>query len=329
MHYDFVAIGDATSDAFIKLKAGVHVEDETTGRELCFNFGDKVEYEQVDILHGVGNSANAAVSASRLGATSALITDLGTDERGDSAITIWQRDGVHTELVRRHPEFPTHYHFVLRYGAERTILIKHQPWPYALPQFSQPPKWIYFSSVGEHGEKYHHDIASYCVTHGIKLAFQPGTFQIELSAQGALKDVYVASELFFCNKEEAQRILRTDVNDMVQLLSAMRAYGPKNVVITDGPRGAYAQNSEGTWQVPMYPDIAPPVDRTGAGDAFASTVTTCLALGMSLPDALLRGPINSMSVVQKVGAQAGLLSKAEIERYLSVAPSEYIIKKIL
>lgn len=329
MQYDFIAIGDTTSDAFIKLKAGVHIEEEVAGKELCFNFGDKVEYEQVDILHGVGNSGNAAVSAARLGARTALITDLGTDDRADTAIKVWQHDGVDTSLVRKHAAYPTHYHFVLRFGAERTILIKHQPWPYALPTLTTPPKWFYFSSVGEHGEKYHHDIARYCQEYGVRLAFQPGTFQIELSAAGKIPDVYQASELFFCNKEEAQRILNTSTDDMVALLTAMRTYGPKNVVITDGPRGAYAHNAEGTWQVPMYPDIAPPVDRTGAGDAFASTVTTYLALGYSLPEALLRGPINSMSVVQKVGAQAGLLSQDDIEKYLSIAPEEYKIVKVI
>ena len=51
----------------------------------------------------------------------------------------------------------------------------------------------------------------------------------------------------------------------------MRELGPKIVVITDGQKGAYAYDGENMWQMPMYPDPAPPVDRTGAGDAFSST----------------------------------------------------------
>lgn len=331
--FNFVAVGDITTDAFIKLKTDkpelVHTEAESSGAtELCFNFGDKIEYDEVDIIHGVGNSGNAAVSAARLGLRTALVSEVGNDERADAAIATWQKDGVDTTYIRKHDAYPTHYHFVLRFGAERTILIKHQPWPYIIPQFSTPPEWIYFSSVGEHGEEYHHQLAEYCKAHNTKLAFQPGTFQINLSAAGRIPDVFAATELFFCNKEEAQRILKTDTEDILALLTQMRSLGPHIAIITDGPNGAFAQSTEGTWMVPMYPDPAPPIDRTGAGDSFSSTVTAMLATGLTLPDALIRGPINSMSVVQKVGAQAGLLSRDELEGYLANAPTDYTIRQL-
>jgi len=80
--------------------------------------------------------------------------------------------------------------------------------------------------------------------------------------------------------------------------------------------------------MPMYPDPAEPVDRTGAGDAFASTFTTAIALGKTPDEALSWGPINSMSVVQYVGAQAGLLSREALEELLRNRPEEYIAKKI-
>ena len=221
----------------------------------------------------------------------------------------------------------SNYHYVLRYGPERTILIKHHEYPYAIPVFDEPPEWIYFSSVGEHGLQYHHDLANYCKENGVKLAFQPGSFQISLGAE-KIHDVYEASELFFCNKQEAQRILDSKSNDMKNLLDGVRALGPAIAVITDGPAGAFASNSEGYWRVPMYPDPAPPVDRTGAGDSFSSTVTSMLALGMELPEALRRGPINSMSVVQYIGAQRGLLSREEIEEYLDKAPADYKLEEL-
>ncbi len=326
---DFIAIGDITTDAFIQLDAGAFVSKDAKGTEqLCVNFGDKIEYEGVDIIHGVGNSGNAAVSAARLGLNTALDTFIGDDLRGQTAVDMYKQEGLGTEYIKTDSKYPTHYHFVLRHGAERTILVKHQPWPYKMPSYSTPPQWIYFSSIGEHGEEFHHQIAQYCKDNNVKLAFQPGTFQIRLSTEGKIYDVFKASELFFCNKQEAQRILKSESDDILELLSAMRALGPKITIITDGPNGAYAQSSDGTWSMPMYPDPAPPVDRTGAGDSFSSTVTAMLALGMSLPEALARGPINSMSVVQHIGAQRGLLSKDTIEEYLANAPSDYIIKQI-
>jgi ribokinase len=168
-----------------------------------------------------------------------------------------------------------------------------------------------------------------------KLAFQPGTFQIKLGAE-KLKDIYTRTEIFFCNLEEAERILgieNTDKNkDILTLAKGLQALGPKMVSISDGPNGAYLYLTNGKidelWQIPMYPDTAPPIDRTGAGDAFSSTLTVALALGLSPLEALSWGPINSMSVTQKVGAQEGLLTREKLEEYLAKAPANYKAKKI-
>jgi sugar/nucleoside kinase (ribokinase family) len=134
--------------------------------------------------------------------------------------------------------------------------------------------------------------------------------------------------VFFCNKEEAQSILATEEDDIKKLLVGVCTLGPKTAIITDGPQGAYAHDGVDFWSMPMYPDPKPPIDRTGAGDSFSSTVIAMLASGMSLPEALARGPINSMSVVQYIGAQEGLLSKEQIEKFLADAPSDYKIKKL-
>jgi sugar/nucleoside kinase (ribokinase family) len=76
------------------------------------------------------------------------------------------------------------------------------------------------------------------------------------------------------------------------------------------------------------PDPKPPYERTGAGDAFASTIACALALGKTLPEALQWGGINSMSVVQEIGAQKGLLTQEKIEEYLKQAPESYRARKI-
>ena len=116
--------------------------------------------------------------------------------------------------------------------------------------------------------------------------------------------------------------------DVRELLRGIRALGPKIVVITDGPLGAYAYAEENMYHMPLYPDPKPPYERTGAGDAFASTFVATLALGSSVEDALRSAPINAMSVVQYVGAREGLLSREKIEEYLKSAPPGYAPKKI-
>jgi 2-dehydro-3-deoxygluconokinase len=159
-----------------------------------------------------------------------------------------------------------------------------------------------------------------------KLAFQPGTFQISLGKE-KLKDLYAHTEVFFCNLEEAQRILGIETREIKELAQGLHALGPKIVAISDGPKGAYASDGENIYYVPMYPDMASPVDRTGAGDSFSSTFTSALALGKSVEEALLWGPVNSMSVVHYVGAQKGLLSREKLEEYLKNSPANYFVEK--
>jgi len=327
--FDFIAIGDVVTDEFIQLKQDKACIDEVNGKELlAMNFGDKLEYEGAVNVAAVGNSPNASVGAHRLGLKSALVCHVGNDEGGEEIIKQLKHQGVDQSFVQVQDGHTTNHHYVLRYGAERTILIKHAQFEYKLPDIGKP-KYIYFSSVAENSLPYHHEIAAFVKENPeVKLAFQPGSFQIKLGYE-TLKDIYEASEIFFCNKEEAQRILdKKGEEDIQELLKGMRDLGPTIVIITDGPDGAYTYDGEEMWHMPMYPDPSPPVDRTGAGDSFSSTFTSALALGHDIPTALSWGPINSMSVVQYIGAQEGLLSREKLLEHLENAPEDYKPSKV-
>ena len=327
--FDFVAVGDITTDAFIKLRdAEVNCDINKTNCQICLRFGDKVPYEDVTIVPAVGNSPNAAVAASRLGLHSALVTNVGDDHDGKEAIGTLEKDMVDTRFVQINDGQKTNYHYVLQYGAERTILIKHEEYPYRLPEIGSP-KWLYLSSLGENSLPFNHQLANFIKTHPqVKLAFQPGTFQMKLGLS-ELEDIYEVTELFFCNTDEARRILQVETKDELELLKAIHEHGPKIVVITDGPKGAYAYDGVNAWHMPIYPDPKAPVDRTGAGDAFASTFTAMMTVGLSIPEALARAPINSMSVVQFIGAQAGLLTREKLENHLAQAPDHYQPQQII
>lgn len=326
---DFVAVGDIVTDAFIELNsAWIETDNPTHEQELCMKFGTKLPFTDVVVVPAVGNSPNAGVSAYRLGLKSGLVTNTGEDAFGREQIQALKKEGINTKYVLVHKNLKSNYHYVLRFGAERTILVKHTEFPYTFPKISPAPSFIYLSSLAENSLEYHHQIANYLrVNPTTKLAFQPGTFQIKLGYE-TLKDLYALTYLFFCNVEEAQTILETKESDIKILLQKLKDLGPQIPVITDGPNGAYALFDSKTYKVPMYPDLKEPVDRTGAGDSFASTVTAALALGKPIQEALLWGPVNSMSVVQYIGAQAGLLSRAKIEEYLKSAPSEYKVVEI-
>jgi ribokinase len=344
--FDLVAIGDLATDAFIHLtEVGSKLNKETG--EICLKFGEKIPYESVTVVPAVGNSANAAVCASRLGLKSALVSNIGADLHGAEALQALEGNEVDTQWITRHDGLATNYHYVLWYHDDRSILVKHEEYPYILPFDLSKPKWIYLSSLGENSLSYHQEIAKYLAANPeIKLAFQPGTFQIKLGAD-KLAEIYRQTEVFFCNVGEAQKILgvtdnsnannvgvkNSDENkteEIKELLVEINKLGPKIVVITDATKGAYIYDSEEskTYFMPAYPDQKPPIERTGAGDAFATTFVSALALGKTIPEALSWAPINSMSVVQQIGAQAGLLNRDELEKYLGEAGAEYKVKEV-
>jgi sugar/nucleoside kinase (ribokinase family) len=332
---DVLAIGDIVIDAFIRLKEAEIIYDENKQNpKLSMDFGAKLPYESVEICNAVGNAANAAVSASRLGARSGLLTYVGADQNGKDCIESLTKDGVDTTLVHTEEGKKTNYHYVLWYDVDRTILVKHEKFSYSFEEVKKGivnPKWLYVSSLGENSLMMYEHIAEYLKDHDeVNLAFQPGVFDMKMGVE-KLNHIYSRANAICVNVEEAQHILGESSRDLKVLLKKMSDLGPKTVLITDGFEGAYAyeKNMDGGEKflyIPIYPHS--PFERTGAGDAFFSTVVTCLSLGKTIEEAITWGPVNSMSVVQKIGAQEGLLTREKLEEYLKNAPEDYKLKEI-
>lgn len=323
---EVICIGDIVTDAFIRL-----IDDQAltyqneNGTWLAMQFGVKLPFDHVEVLEAVGNAANAAVSFARLGIATSFVTNVGGDQAGRDMIASLNKNGVDHRFVRVNPDKKSNYHYVLWYKEERTILIKHEDYDYHWPHFrpDEIPKWIYFSSVSEHALPYHDQIADWLEENpDVKLAFQPGTFQIDAGSV-RLQKIYQQTEVLILNREEAVMVSGGDYHDIYGLFDRLHQLGPKIVVITDGPDGAYASDGSKRYQMPLYPDPAPPKERTGAGDAFASTFIAALVKGNTIEGALQWAPINSMNVVQMVGAQNGLLTEEKIDKLLRDSPDWY------
>lgn len=328
---DVLSVGDVVTDAFIKLLDGeAKVKKTEDGPMLSMPFGTKVPFDHAEVVPAVGNAGNASVAFAKLGLKSGLAANVGEDDWGREIITSLRKLNVDTRFVHINPKHKSNYHYVLWYKEERTILIKHEEYEYNWPRFRiiDYPKWIYFSSISEHALEYHDELSAWLNSHPtIKLAFQPGTFQIAAGTR-RLKKIYQRAEVLAVNREEAVEISHSSHHDIHDLFDKLHELGPKIVLISDGHAGAYASDGQNRWKMPIYPDPKPPFERTGAGDAFTSTFVAALAKGADVQAALLWAPINSMSVVQKVGAQAGLLDEKQINKYLRQAPHWYHPERI-
>lgn len=323
---DVIAVGDIVTDAFIKLiddEAVSYQNDE--GKWLAMKFATKLPFDHAEILEAVGNAANAAVAFERLGLQTAFVTNVGADSHGRDMIKALDKNGVDTRFVRINKGKKSNYHYVLWYKEERTILIKHEEYDYHWPHLrpSEMPRWVYFSSISEHAMEYHDQVADWLEENPeVKLAFQPGTFQMEAGTE-RLKRIYARSEVVILNREEAVFVTGGNYDNLHDLLDRVHGLGVKIAVITDGPDGAYASDGHQRLKMPLYPDPAPPKERTGAGDAFSSTFVAALVKGNTIEGALQWAPINSMSVVQQVGAQGGLLKEKALEEFLRNSPDWY------
>lgn len=325
-HIDVLSVGDIVTDAFIKLFDDQAVAYENDhGKWLAIPFGMKVPFDHVEIMEAVGNAPNASVSFARLGLNSGLVANVGGDMHGRDMITTLHKNGVDSRFVRINPDKNSNYHYVLWYKEERTILIKHEDYDYHWPHLkpSEVPSWIYFSSIGENALPFHDDLADWLEKNpDVKLAFQPGTFQMKAGVE-RLQRLYSRTEVLVLNREEAVLVSGGNYDDLHDLFNRLHGFGPKIVCITDGPDGAFASDGTQMLKMPPYPDPAPPLERTGAGDAFTSTFVAALIKGNTIEGALQWAPINSMNVVQNVGAQTGLLTEAQIDEFLRKAPESY------
>lgn len=321
---DVLCVGDVVTDHALTVLPGPDVATRTAapGTWLDLRLGAKVPVGSAGMFDAVGNAANAAVACARLGLRTGLVSDVGDDHTGDRTRARLAAEGVDVSTVRRHPGRLTNHHYVLGVGAERTILVRHEDYDSRWPDPAEP-RWLYFSSVGEHAAGYERAIVDWLAAHpDVRLAFQPGTLQIRRDA-AALAAVYRRSAVLVLNREEAAAVTGGPVGDVAALVGRLHALGPTRVVVTDGPAGAFASDGTSLRWMPVYPDPAPPVERTGAGDAFAATYVAALALGHDDPTALRWAPVNSMSVVRRVGGQAGLLTRPELEDLLDRAPADY------
>jgi 2-dehydro-3-deoxygluconokinase len=308
--FDIISIGDATIDTFLFVH-DVEVKEIDGKQKALLNWGDKLPVDELYKSVAV-NAANNAVGSSRLGLKAAFYTVLAHDTGGREIVHKMRKEGVSDRFIVIDDKHGTNASYVLSFKGERTIFVYHQHRNYKLPKFPASA-WVYLTSMGEGFEKIYKDLAKYLDKYKVKLGFNPGTFMLRAGPKTneiMLKRTSVLS----LNIEESQAWVGDCGRDPEELCRRLGKLGPKAIALTDGRRGAYSYSAEGFYYCPEYPGER--VEATGAGDSFTTAYIAALSHGLSHHDALMWGPVNAGSVVQKVGPQAGLLTRREIETKL-------------
>jgi len=324
--FDVVSVGDVASDVFIRLAEGaaeIRVDDR--GRWLQVPLGAKVPFERGPVVAAGGSAANAAVAMARLGLRVSLAAFLAHDDVGFALLGALHAEGVDTRLVHLDDPAHTNRDFVLSYRAERTIFVRREAFDYHWPHLrpSEVPAWVYLTSLGRGALEYQDQIADWLDENpAVRLAFQPGTFQIE---QGAVRlaRLYDRTALLLCSTVDAVAIGGATATEPAELLSSLLALGPAAAVVVDEKGGAVAADGRSRLRVPPFPDASSPLDRTGAQDAFAATVCAGVIRGESLSAAMREAVVSFMSVSHELGSQAGLLRERDLADQLEEAGSAF------
>lgn len=317
---DVLAIGDTTEDIFLGMHAA-SVQCNLDGKScmLCLDYGEKIPVDTKIIVSGVGNAANHAVGIARLGLSSALYTIVGDDFQGHAAKDVLEKNKVDISYVVLDQKHGTNLSVVINFQKERTILVYHEPREYQMPDLQVAPKWIYLtSSSGEGLEKLHNEVVVYLEKNpGVKLAFNPGTYQINLGKKKLLP-LLQKTEALFLNREEAARVLGVTTTDVVELVKAFHAIGIPKMILTDGPKGSYVSDGRTVYTLPIYP--VEELERTGAGDAYGSGFLAAIVHGKMVTEAMQWGGANAAFVVQHVGAREGLLEQDAMQQFIHEHP---------
>ncbi len=311
---DVLTIGSSLIDIFIHSDE-FHLQPSSDGLLLCQRYGEKIEVSDFT-LHTGGGGSNTAVGFARLGHAVRCVSELGKDAWSDIVLRDLDSEQVVTELIVREKKEKTGGSVILVAGdGGRTVLV-HRGAASQLNPFDvsaaaiASADWIHLSSISGQIDTLRHIFNAREQSNKTQLSWNPGKSELEALAQGELQVSQLAVQVLLLNRQEWEMI--------ASIQSAVLQQIPE-IIVTDGAAGGelFTAGSQQHFTVEKVDSV----DDTGAGDAFATGYVAARLEGRDPEAALDWAKANSSSVVQKVGAKPGLLTKSALEQ--AVQPVSY------
>lgn len=321
--YDVITLGSGTIDVFANTEAQF---TKKSGKELIsYPTGSKILIHELKFEIG-GGGTNTAVAFSRLGLKTAWLGKLGNDDTSLHILDFMRKNSI--EFIGVKGKGMSGFSIILdSRGHDRTILThkgENDTLRYNQINLSKlRTKWFYFSSMVGKSLEMQKKLASYAGKKGIKLAFNPSSYQAEMGAKKLSQILRNTTSLIF-NLEEAELLLgRKD--SIENIMKKLTRLGPRIIVITNGKKEVFCY--DGSMLYTLYPHGVKIIETTGAGDAFASSFVTGIILKNDIEFALKLGLANAESVIQHYGAKNVLLSFSEARRRMKI-PTRITKRKI-
>ncbi|MCK4499188.1 carbohydrate kinase family protein [Candidatus Babeliales bacterium] len=317
-------IGGATHDVFITPKKTTIETSKTKGNPSAnLNVpGEKVEVQSLFESTG-GGATNSAVSFSRLGFSVSCFCKVGNDNYAKQIKKKLKDENVNTELILTDNSTETGISHIIHTDNGRHVVfayrgangkLKTTEFPYASLKNSD---FFYITSLSEESASTLLPLCQFAHKHNIPFALNPGRAQLSQNTSD-LEEILAVTHILILNVGEAAEVLKVLAIGNTQkpfeinfFFKKMASLGVKYCVVTDGAHGAYVSDNS---RVIFHPSLpANVLDTIGAGDSFGSTFSASIINKHSLEESLKRALIASQSVIEKLGAKAGLLTSDQME----------------
>jgi len=271
-----------------------------------------------------GKGANQAVAMARLGASVTMAGRVGSDPFGERLISALHADQIDTDLVVVDSEEASGVAFIfltadgdnsivvasganMRVGRDElhmAAILQAIPQAQALVLQLEIPLDTVIALVA----------AAYKVGVPTILNLAP--------ARSLPKNTLRQLTVLIVNESEASLLSGQQVEtleDARVVATVLHEQGISNVVVTLGAQGALLATSDAGGKTRVIHQPAPRVqviDTTAAGDCFAGAFTVALSEQQASKDALRFAVYASALKVTRFGAQPGLPTRAEVDRFL-------------
>ncbi|HXA30148.1 MAG TPA: sugar kinase [Candidatus Angelobacter sp.] len=264
-----------------------------------------------------GTAAGTAVILAKLGANVRSIGAVGDDPLGDMLLSLLQRHGVDTALVRRRAEVQTSASVLpIRGDGSRPAL--HVIGANATLTAGDVPLSALDGTTHLHvGAPELLD--PQLVVSVLRAARERGaTTSVDMLAPGDFPGILdlVAAALPYVDHllpNDEQVLGFTGSDDVVEGCRKLLAMGVGCVAATCGADGAIVVTNDGVERVRAFPVEV--VDTSGCGDAFSAGYLRGLSLGRSLRDAAVLGCATAALVAQGLGTDHGEYDLAAVEEF--------------
>ena len=304
MNNKIVVLGSSNTDMIIKTSHIPKPGETILGGEFSIAAG--------------GKGANQAVAAARAGGDVVFIGRVGDDMFGRQAVDGFREDGIAVDYVITDSNAPSGVAliFVDEQG-ENSIAVASG----ANAQVSPDDVSAAGDVIASAGMLLMQlEIPIETVSTATEIAAKNGVPVILNPAPAQPLDNNLLKNIFILtpNETEAEMLTGCAVEDeqgAEKAAEILRTKGVKNVIITLGPRGVYADTPDFKGMIPSF-TIKNPVDTTAAGDVFNGVLAVGCAEHKPMVDAVRFANAAAALSVTKLGAQTSAPFRKEIESFL-------------